>query len=383
MSEPKDACEFLEALREENQQEHQDYTSLYQYLEPKARKNNVPLFGQFELTPLCNLSCKMCYVHLMPEQMQNRALLSVSEWKNLIDQAYAAGMLEATLTGGECLTYPGFDEIYLYLQELGCAVTVMSNAVLMDEKRIKFFEEHPPGLIQVTLYGASEEAYERVTGRRAYQTVLRNVERIKEAGIPLQLSITPNGYLGEDVFETIRVARSITDNVFVNTDLFVPTAEELKGKEIADLDAEFYVRILRFEQELDGKKPREIPESELPIPGGPCSACEEQGVECGGGKSSFVINWKGELCICNRLDVRAYPMRDGFQKAWKEISEVANHWPRVAACQGCAYEDVCPKCVARKMKCVKPGEQPLDLCRQTRYMVSRGILPVPHCETEK
>ena len=36
------------------------YVDIYQ--EQKARKAGIPLFGQFELTPLCNLDCKMCYV---------------------------------------------------------------------------------------------------------------------------------------------------------------------------------------------------------------------------------------------------------------------------------------------------------------------------------
>lgn len=380
MGEPKDACEFLEALREQNKMEHQDYTGFFQYFEPKARKNNIPIFGQFELTPLCNLSCKMCYVHLMPAQMQGKNLLGVSQWKDLIMQAYSAGMLEATLTGGECLTYPGFDEIYLYLQDLGCSVTVMTNGVLLDGERMRFFEEHPPALVQVTLYGASEEAYERVTGSRVYQKVLQNLERVKKAGIPLRITITPNTYLGEDVFETIRVARTLTESVTVNTDLFEPLEEELRGKRVEEPGEEYYARILRFQQELQGISHKEILESSLPIPGGPCSTCEERGVECGGGRSSFVINWKGELLICNRLDVKAYPLQDGFQKAWKQISEVANNWPRVAACKGCAYEEMCPKCVARKTKRVKPGEQPLDLCREIQYLVSKGVIPAPHCE---
>lgn len=380
MAEPKDVCEYLEALRKENKKEFQSYTSFIQYFENKARKNNVPIVGQFELTPLCNLSCKMCYVHLMPEQMNNRPLLGVEEWKSLMKQAFSAGLMDATLTGGECLTYPGVDELYLFLQELGCQVTVLTNGVLLNEDRIHFFTEHPPSTIQVTLYGASEEDYERVTGRREFATVLRNLRMAKDAGLPLIVTITPNSFLGEGVFETIRVARTITENVIINTELFVPEDEPWRSKDWQELDKEFYARIIGFSQDMQGKHPQTMPIEQLPPAGGKCKECSEKGVECGGGRSSYVINWKGEMLICNRMEAKAYPLRDGFSQAWKEISEIANNWPRIPECKGCAYEAVCSKCVANKGKYAEPGKQPMEYCEYVRYMVSKGVLPVSQCD---
>ncbi len=45
-------------------------------------------------------------------------------------------------------------------------MTVFTNATLIDERIVRLFEELPPQLVEVTLYGASEEVYERVTGVR-------------------------------------------------------------------------------------------------------------------------------------------------------------------------------------------------------------------------
>lgn len=379
MAEPKDVYDFLEALRKENKKEFQNYNSFMEYFEEKARKNNVPISGQFELTPLCNLDCKMCYVHLNNNQLQGRELLGTEDWKALMKQAYDCGMMDAALTGGECLTYPGFKDIFLFLQDLGCQVTVMTNGFLLNEEMLDFFTEHPPSDIQVTLYGENDDVYERVTGRRAFGTVYKNLQRVKEIGIPLIITVTPNEYLGEDVFETIRVALSITPNVLVNNELFVPEDQPWRKDNVKDLTPEFYVRIFRFYQEMRGKETKTMPISELPAPGGKCTECAEKGIECGGGRCSFMMNWKGELCICNRLEARAYPLRDGFAQAWKEINEVALSWPRVPECQGCAYEPVCTRCAATKMKNNEPGKQPKELCEQVRYMVSQGVLSVSHC----
>ena len=64
-----------------------------------------------------------------------------------------------------------------------------------------------PVQIQITLYGCNDDVYERVTGQRAFQTVIRNIAKAVDAKLPVALNITPSKYLGEDVFETIRIAK--------------------------------------------------------------------------------------------------------------------------------------------------------------------------------
>ena len=104
MKEPENALEFLEGLRKKNGRTIQTYRDIYEYLGHKARNNNIPLSNQFELTPLCNFSCKMCYVHLNPDQMNGQKIHPFSTRKNLMNRAWEAGMLLETLSGGECLT---------------------------------------------------------------------------------------------------------------------------------------------------------------------------------------------------------------------------------------------------------------------------------------
>lgn len=383
MFEARDGYEYLETLRAQNGKQVQSFQDFSEYLEAKARKQGIPIHGQLELTPLCNLNCRMCYVRLNPEQLGERRILTVAQWKDLIRQAFDAGMFQATLTGGECLSYPGFEEVYLYLHSLGCEVDVMTNASLLDESRIRFFQKHPPAMIQVTLYGENEDVYERVTGRRVFRTVLENLRSVKEAGFPLIISITPNQALGEDVFETIRLAASLTQNVFINTSLFVPEGEAWRTGASDDPGAAFYARILRFHKELQGSEVQEYPEQDLPAPGGPCRECWEKGVKCGGGRSGFLINWKGELRMCNRFGPSSFPLRDGFPEAWKQIHETAMNWPRAKECRDCAYETVCSNCPADALKYAEPGKLPSGLCERTRYMVSRGVLPFAHCNPKE
>ncbi len=378
MAEREELRSYLESLRQEGG-EGPRYSRFLKHLERKARVMHHPLCGQFELTPRCNLSCVMCYVRLEEDRLRGARLLTAEQWKALMREAYSAGMLEATLTGGECLAYPGFDEVFLFLQDLGCPITVMTNGVLLDEARLRFFEEHPPALLQVTLYGPDEETYERVTGRRVFQRVVENLRRVKAAGLPLALSVTPSRTLGEDVFETIRLAGGLSKEVFINTSLFTPEGETWRRGAEEDPDVEFYARVLRFRNELRGGEVREIPLEELPEPGGSGEEDPGCGLECGGGRSCFVIDWKGRMRICNRMTAAESVPELGFPEAWRRINAAAEAWPRVAECRGCPYEPVCDRCAAGFLQYAQPGCRPEEHCRRVRYLVSRGVLSASRC----
>ena len=111
----------------------------------KARETGTPAFGTFELTPLCNFNCKMCYVHLSSERMaQMGRLRTAAEWVDMADQAQRMGMVGVTLTGGEVLTRPDFKEIYIGITDLGLIVSVLSNASLVDEEIVDLFRLRPP-----------------------------------------------------------------------------------------------------------------------------------------------------------------------------------------------------------------------------------------------
>ncbi len=379
MSEAQSGYAFLKELHDKNHRKDQTFDDFSDYLEKKAREQGVPLNGQFELTPLCNFDCGMCYVHMTREQMQGHSPLTAEQWKGLMHEAWEQGMLRVTLTGGECLAYPGFKDLYLYLHSLGCEVAVMTNGSLLDERWVRFFQAHRPADIFITLYGSSEEVYERTTGRRAFENVVRGIRMIQETGIRLSLTVTPNEALGEDVFETIRLAKRLCPDIRVNPWLSAPREETGRAASVKELDEDFYVRIFRLKNELEGVKIAPCP-AELPKPGGPQRGVE-RGLLCGGGRSGFTINWQGVMSPCCDMSViRSYPLRDGFAQAWRQINQAAEAWPRAAECEGCAYQQVCEKCAATVMHFAEPGTRPTALCERTIRFVRQGVAASPVCE---
>lgn len=374
--------EFLDALYRSNGKQVQDFDSFFTYLDRKSREKGIPLCGQFELTPLCNFSCRMCYVHLDAAQLAGRNVLPAQVWKDLMRQAWEAGMMKATLTGGECLAYPGFDELFLYLHGLGCEVSVLTNGFLLDDRRIEFFLQHRPECIQITLYGWNDDVYERVTGQRAFGTVAENARKAIEAGLNVKLTVTPSTYLGDDVLETIRVAAGMTRNFRVNSAIFIPREETGRSLQRDNPDRDLYIRIDRLLKEMRGLPVKEPDGDRLPPAGGPKHTCGECGLQCGGGRSTFTVNWEGTLLACNGLDqIRAYPLKDGFREAWALVNREAERYPRIPECEGCAYQRVCVSCAAVLRQYAEPGKQPLELCETVRYYVRHGVMQIPSCET--
>lgn len=381
MSEPLDGFEYLDMIQKQKKGQDATSSDLSRYLEKKARAAGVPINGQFELTPLCNFSCKMCYIHLMKDQMGDTGLLTVDQWKDLMHQAWQAGMIKCSLTGGECLTYPGFDELYLYLRSLGCEVAILTNGFLLDQKRIRFFQEHKPAAVQITLYGCNDDVYERVTGQRAFKTVRENIRNLIKAGIRVVLSITPSSYLGEDALETLKIAYSLTGSANISPMLLNPREETGRSGDSDEADLDLYIRLYRLYAELNGQEPGEVYDGILPEAGSSCSECVAHGIRCGAGRSLFTMNWKGIMTFCSSLDrVKCYPLEDGFMTAWKKLNKAAENWLVAPECEGCAYKSVCINCAAYENQFAEPGKKPVVLCERTKYFVRNGIWNAPVCE---
>ncbi len=353
-------------IAEDNAARHKAYGKL---LDARARVYGFPRFGVFELTPLCNLDCKMCYVHLQKDQLKEQKLISGKEWIGLMEQAIARGMMEAQLTGGEAMMHPDFDEIYLYLYEKGVQTIIMTNGILLTDKRIDFFKKYPPRAIQCTLYGASEEDYEYVTGFRQFQTVTDHLIKAKGIGCKLTISATPSKYFGA---EQVKKARDFCKEhelrFLVNSNL--NEAREETGRSIDDfnLPQEEYYKI----QEIlaDGRELVPVAAAQLPPVG--TAAEPTYGIRCAAGRSMFCMKWNGRMQVCLDIDRYEDPFDIGFEEAWKRLHDFAEHYEIPRECMNCVYRDVCTVCPVQHAMGAKPGHVDRRICERTRRLVESG-----------
>ena len=63
-------------------------TKLEERIVLSATRKRIPLGGAFELLPLCNMDCRMCFLRLTPEQMKAQGRLrTADEWLALAEEA--------------------------------------------------------------------------------------------------------------------------------------------------------------------------------------------------------------------------------------------------------------------------------------------------------
>ena len=102
-------------------------------------------------------------------------------------------MLFLLLTGGEPLIRTDFRYLLTELKKMGLLVSVNSNGSLIDRDWLDFFRHEPPFRFNITLYGGSEETYERLCGRPMFGRVTENIRALRQLGIGVKLnaSMTP------------------------------------------------------------------------------------------------------------------------------------------------------------------------------------------------
>ena len=93
---------------------------LRKYIYQKAARDRTPVSGTFELTPRCNMNCRMCYIRMSEEEMNARGReYTADEWIRMGRVCAQRGMLFLLFTGGEPFLRKDFRKIYTELKKLG------------------------------------------------------------------------------------------------------------------------------------------------------------------------------------------------------------------------------------------------------------------------
>ena len=198
---------------------------IVKYLYSRSAVSHTPVSGTFELTPMCNMSCEMCYVRMTKSDMEKSGgrLRTVEEWLDIAETAKKAGMLFLLLTGGEPFLYPGFRELYEQLAPMGFVISINTNATMIDADTVKWLAANPPGRMNITLYGASDETYGRLCHNpKGYTQVTTALDMLREAGIMVKLNCSVTPYNIEELPQMIRFAKERGLMLQASTYMFPP-----------------------------------------------------------------------------------------------------------------------------------------------------------------
>src|SRR5579859_2454311 len=163
------------------------YADFAKSLDNRLDGKRAPMDVSIEITRRCPLTCLHCYNNLpMGDLGAKNHELTTAEHKQLLDELHAAGTLWILYTGGEIFARKDFLEIYTYAKQKGFLITLFTNGTLIDEKVADYLAQYRPLGIEITLYGATKETYERLTGiTGSYERCMRGIRLLMERNLPL------------------------------------------------------------------------------------------------------------------------------------------------------------------------------------------------------
>lgn len=332
-----------------------------------ASARGIPAFGTFELTPLCNFSCKMCYVHLTPEATRARgALIPTAAWLDMAAQAASAGLVSLTLTGGEVLTRPDFAEIYQGLSEQGLILSILTNGSLITEDTVALFADLPPRYLRITLYGASDDTYERLCGvPQGFSHTMRGLELLTRAHVPFSLAFTETALNMDDVDAVGRIADEFGATLLVSSTL----VSGVRGATNQAPD-------LRVERRVPASwLAREASAGRTSRSSSPARDLTRPFARCRSYRNAFWLDWNGDMNPCSFMSsTSTRPFEVGFSRAWEELLARVERMRLPQACASCAARPACTACPGvLEAETGSPERVCPELCAQVLGREARGV----------
>ncbi|MGN1167715.1 MAG: radical SAM/SPASM domain-containing protein [Lachnospiraceae bacterium] len=356
--------------------------TLTEFMLHKASMAKIPFSGTFELSPICNFSCQMCYVRKTAKEVKEhpRDMMTLKQWLKIAEEAYDAGMLHLLLTGGEPFLWPDFWILYERLVQMGFLVAINTNGSLIDATALDRLKKLPPRRVNITLYGTSDVTYEKLCNvKGVFSKVDHAIMELREAGIPIKLncSLTPTN--AGDLEEMIRYAKERELILDVAPYMFPPIRRnpDMVGENerfTPEESAKYRLQTYRFQNGEERYKEylEQLLEGSVPPPGLDESCVDplDGRIRCRAGNASFWITWDGQMFPCGMVPnpkMDLYEM--DFAEAWRQMSEICDGLKLSGVCSECANKDICHACAA--MAIAETGNVsgiPVYLCETVKAM---------------
>lgn len=346
------------------------YSDFGQRLRERIAEKRVPLSGSMELTFQCNLRCKHCYLDEVHNGIPGQQELSTEEWYDLLDQMADLGTLWLLMTGGEPFVRPDFLEIYTYAKRKGFLITIFTNGTLITPEIADYLAEWRPSKIEITLYGATEQTYELVTGvRGSFSRCKAGIERLLERQIPLRLKTVVTKLNQHELWQMKTYADSLETSFRYDAMLNAginggnePKVQRLSPEEIVQLDLDDPDRLAAWYEYTDRMHDVRIEDDYL--------------YHCGAGIRTYHIDPYGLLSICllsrePQLNLRTKNLSYGWHIFLKQVRTTRRRLK--SKCSQCSLVTLCGNCPAWAYMEQGNPEVPTDFQCSVTYLRAQAL----------
>ena len=286
------------------------------------------------LTNNCNQRCKHCYMYAGDISIEE---LGVDEWKGVLSDFKDNGGEGVTFTGGEPTVYRGFEEIVRYAHEQELSITILSNGIAWDERKISSISSMIDE-IQISLDGYDPQSYHAVRQTDGFEKALATVKAFASRGTRVSIAVTP---LFDEIDTFIERFEPLANELLMSyPEIYIKfNLELLNGREVHANYEENRIYRKRMRQLVERLYPKFY---EQTFPMNYENNCIMN--NCGFGEISIASN--GNIYWCNRIHElqSRYNIREiGF----KELFEISERIKKVTSvdnsetCEQCEIKYIC------------------------------------------
>src|SRR6478672_11740202 len=151
-----------------------------------------------EITYRCPLHCPYCSNPVAaslceaPRRPQgggyNNGELTTEEWKRVIREAAALGILQIGFSGGEPLARSDLAELIRAAREAKLYTNLITSGIGLDDDRLRALRDAGLDSIQLSFQSDGKRLADEIAGARAHERKLDVAAKIRATGIPLSLN---------------------------------------------------------------------------------------------------------------------------------------------------------------------------------------------------
>jgi MoaA/NifB/PqqE/SkfB family radical SAM enzyme len=163
-----------------------------------------PMFLHYECTFRCNMKCMFC--NIWRKNMYEKEA-TTQEIKQRLYECWDLGCSISSFTGGEPLLRNDIGQLLEYSNKIGMFTGMVTNAILLD-KRLDEIAKYTDALA-VSFDVNDKQTFNRTRGVNAFDTVKKNIETARKAGVEMDLLSVITKETFEHIDDTIEFAKSL------------------------------------------------------------------------------------------------------------------------------------------------------------------------------
>ena len=331
-----------------------------------SHKNYILRSVYFNMTEICNLSCKYCYATERKEGKYPN--LTLKEYQAIIDEVLTISpKISFNLTGGEPLISPNTIPVAQYLKEKGQEIYLLTNATLINTENVSIISElfdH----VRISIDGSTAQKHDFYRGKGNYNKSVNAIKLLQDKNVDIRIAMVVTK---ENVADVNNMQKR-WGNKLTYQPLF-PAGNAKKGEDLSLGGLEYY-EALNQNSDIN---PFTTLENII------AAQKDNRSIyKCAIGDGEFSISCTGDVYPCQLLHLNDFLIGNVHEKSIKELyySEKMTYYKqhtvdKIEKCKDCFLRLFCGgACQARHYYENNTIEKAGNFCEYEKKGIIDGLL---------